>query len=172
MNMKVAFGCAIAVAMAGMARADYFIRWRVADSTPLESPLLAKVAVDSGSGYNAWLLESDANVTLEAFVDESTSMSGVAQGRGLAPDDGVEDAYANYNFRVELYGDGDVLQAISESMSYADLKSALNCVTWRAGMDPAPGVWEVSGFTAVPEPTSGLLLLLGAMLLGLKRKMA
>ena len=39
-------------------------------------------------------------------------------------------------------------------------------------LDASPTSWTVSGITAIPEPTSGLLLLLGVAGLALKRKRA
>ena len=71
------------------------------------------------------------------------------------------------SFFVELYN-GDKWVAESAKLTYADLVSQGSI--FKGGLQPANITPANFGSYAVPEPTSGLLFLIGGMLLGLKRK--
>ena len=80
---------------------------------------------------------------------------------------------ANYDqasFFIELYN-GDTFLAQSETQTYAQVKNSIF-----GGNPMSPIAAGTSGFAPasstynVPEPTSGLLFLVGGMLLGLKRR--
>ena len=81
--------------------------------------------------------------------------------------------YESYSFYVELanYNSGayDTV-ARSETVSYANLTpfmqpSALSQVAQAA-------VWHAANYSAAPEPTSALLVMMGVAFLGLKRRKA
>lgn len=74
--------------------------------------------------------------------------------------------YSSGSFLVELVKDS-VVAYQSESMSYAALAQYMSPM---AGMAPPSDTYGFSSFTAVPEPTSGLLLLLGVAGLALRRR--
>lgn len=80
---------------------------------------------------------------------------------------------AGYSFVVELgnYEDGSwTVATTSAAMTYSQLDEAHH-ITANAGMAlPGYTPWVATGYTAVPEPTSGLLMLLGSALLALRRK--
>ena len=75
-------------------------------------------------------------------------------------------------FFVELFNEGGSI-AKSEGISYANLKSYLDMNYSGSGVPKtATGAAVFSGYAAVPEPTSGLLMLLGIAGLALRRKRA
>ena len=83
--------------------------------------------------------------------------------------------YSEYSFAVELGAwDGSeesgkwILAALSETKTYDQLVTELQHVSEELRL-PTQGPWSPGGYAA-PEPTSGLLLLMGCALLGLKRR--
>ena len=80
--------------------------------------------------------------------------------------------YASYSFAVELgrWGGDDgnewLLAAVSSWEDFESIKEHVAEEVYYAGVSR----WMPSGFVAVPEPTSGLLMLLGGALLALRRK--
>ncbi|MCQ2391808.1 MAG: PEP-CTERM sorting domain-containing protein [Kiritimatiellae bacterium] len=78
-----------------------------------------------------------------------------------------------YSFVLELVNDEYEVQGTSTAFSYAQLQSQTGVV--QASIDSIGPLNYVSwnaGFVDIPEPTSGLMLLLGASLLALRRKQA
>ena len=73
-----------------------------------------------------------------------------------------------YGYMVEAYLDGEVFVGRSPIASYLDLVNAKHISTGWTAMSGDYLPWT----TAVPEPTSGLLFLLGLAGLALKRKKA
>ena len=73
--------------------------------------------------------------------------------------------YSASTFFVELYNED---QWLAKSAG-ASGSSLAQYITGSMSMTPPAGGW-VAGSYAVPEPTSGLLFLVGGMLLGLKRR--
>lgn len=71
------------------------------------------------------------------------------------------------SFYVELYN-GSSWVAESNPISYSDLLAAGSI--FKGGLTPASISPAAFGAYHVPEPTSGLLFLLGGVLLGLKRR--
>ena len=80
---------------------------------------------------------------------------------------GESDAWNGYEFFIELVmGDDDRVVATSEqTRPYSTLKQSI--ITSKGD---SPTIWKESSFSAVPEPTSGLLTLCGLALLALRRK--
>ena len=91
-------------------------------------------------------------------------------GSGVYADLGVYGA--NNRFFVELFNeDGRI--AFGPSVDYESLLNAKSIVPSVGGTgQDAPNAWAVSSFSTVPvpEPTSGLLTLLGVAALALRRK--
>lgn len=75
---------------------------------------------------------------------------------------------SSQSFFVELLN-GSTWTAQSEAKTYADLLAAGN-IFKSGSIAPATANAASFGSYAVPEPTSGLLFLVGGMLLGLKRR--
>ena len=74
--------------------------------------------------------------------------------------------YSSGSFIVELLQGDDIVYQ-SESLSYGSLVQYMSSMS---GMARPAETYAVTAFTAVPEPTSGLLLLLGVAGLALRRK--
>lgn len=84
----------------------------------------------------------------------------------------IGDNYAYYIEIVASSAQPYSLVAVSKQMTYAELVSA-NAVYENSELKtPSLAAWTGGSFSAAPEPTSGLLLLIGVGLLGLKRKRA
>ena len=83
-----------------------------------------------------------------------------------------------YSFVLELVTDDLAVQAASAPVSYGDLQTAGKIVSSSAFGSLTPldySTYNMSGMAGavdVPEPTSGLLMLLGASLLALRRRQA
>ena len=82
----------------------------------------------------------------------------------------LSSGYTTANFYIELYSSQSSNQPVGWSqqvVSYAELQSF---ITTQGMSVKSPDGRAAYRFTAVPEPTSGLMLLLGAAMLGLRRK--
>ena len=80
---------------------------------------------------------------------------------------GVADS--SYSYVVELFL-GDALVGQSEALLFSNAAAAGNIATaTSAGSLPGLAAWTPANFRPVPEPTSALLALLGAVALALRR---
>ena len=76
-------------------------------------------------------------------------------------------ASAEYSFAIEL-GNWTMI-ATSDAVSYTTLKTAGHIAEWD-GTDPsAPAVWNPTSYV-IPEPSGGMLVLVGFALLALRRR--
>lgn len=101
-----------------------------------------------------------ADIPKEAFADGEGMFAGL---------DRIQNIGDNYRFLIELYDDSGLL-AHGEGKSFVELSSSIGI-----SGKTEPGeltAWTGGSFKAVPEPTSGLMLLLGTALLALRRKRA
>lgn len=132
------------------AKADLVLYWQVADST--------------FNGTYAVLKGLDGS--------EATSLAGMAlNSSGLTTVESLILPFSDYStFIVELLDASGNTLAVSEQ-TYA--QSTLSSFIYDRGTSAQPPAspWQVSAFV-VPEPTSGLLILLGFAGLALKRKVA
>ena len=80
----------------------------------------------------------------------------------------------SYSFVVELgnWADGSWTGTAMESASatYSELQKMNAVATWHDTTPVYSQPWKPSGFTVVPEPNSGLMLLIGGALLALRRR--
>lgn len=178
-SLRNVLAAALTVCAAGMARADYFVSWRVdADAaTPFEFCYATMTA--TGGGETITLTETASVFGYDFFIaDEGaysiSSLSDVERGTGTQArfaKTGAPSEYSDYVFQVQLWGeDEDSPLAVSETKTFAQLQDDINCVNLSVDGKAGEGVWAVQGFNAVPEPTSGMLFLLGLASLALRRK--
>ena len=164
----IGFRSALAVALlvaATVVRADYFVKWEIQDSTPFEFSY-AKMAITGAAG-STFLLDQDGAFDRFYGDAESGLSKTLAETSGRFASEGASD----YSFQVYLYGEDDAMLARSETKGFAALgESGLRCINTSLNGLSGEGTWTVKGFTAVPEPTSGLLLLLGVAGLALRRR--
>lgn len=124
-----------------------------------------RVAVDTGvDGANGYVLLSDRPTG--GLVDSQNkwaiNLNGWNGGSSL---DGAM-------FFVELFNEGGDFMAQSAGISYANLGAYIEKNYAGTGIPSAATGAAVFGAYAVPEPTSGLLMLLGIAGLALRRKRA
>lgn len=81
------------------------------------------------------------------------------------------DAASSWSFYVELYNSANTAVRKSQTMSYSDLR---DYIAQSIDMSNLADIkrWSGGTYTAVPEPTSALLLALGTALMALRRKRA
>ena len=143
----------------GVAQADY-IYWMVGDNATDASTAGQGQVTSSGETFtfDTAKLFVEGNATAIDSVDWETIS---AFGYNMVD---ISSYASTASFYVELYlSDTAVAKsaATSSIVRIADRQ-----------MQPPSGsyITTISGFQAVPEPTSGLLFLVGGMLLGLRRK--
>ena len=140
-------------------------------------------AIVANADYLYWMVDTDGMDTkyqnFTTVVLKSTTTSENLQSRTLnyetAADYYDNRYYYTYSgtldnsasYFVELYN-GDTWLAESGKLTYTQLFN--NGSIFTGGLQPANITPANFGSYAVPEPTSGLLFLIGGMLLGLKRR--
>lgn len=124
-----------------------------------------RVAVDTGvdgaDGY-VWLSNRPDGELVDSQNKWAINLSGWKGGSSL---DGAM-------FFVELFNEGGDFMAQSAGISYADLGAYIEQNYVGSRIPSAATGAAVFGQYAVPEPTSGLLMLLGIAGLALRRKRA
>ena len=128
--------------------------------------------IDPMSGANSVANNYLVNGTTIGNSSIGSAVGTMPAGVSVAAAITGEDGYAYY---IELVnydfdsGTVNYVHARSDAVSYANLNSSITdslSITTIANVTP----WHGGGYSAVPEPTSGLMLLLGAAMLGLRRR--
>ena len=172
--MKKVLMFAMILGAASVFAADSYLYWLPPDETMgLNGNYTAKVIANTG----AWAWNGDgtggAGTYLNLYNGVGTDLSGTAAtiALGTGADNGTffADAagMAGKTFYIELWNDGGTLVGISEGLAYSS--AGLGAL---AGMGTPGTLWQGMNFSAapIPEPNSGLLMLIGCALLGLRRK--
>lgn len=160
--------------------ADSYLYWLVPDQvTPtggsaLNGDYTAKVIANTGAW--AWNTEGDGGagtyLNLYNGVGEALGGTTATVAFGAEADNGTFFANAlgsmgdSYTYYIELWNDS-TLVAISDGLTYS--AAGLGAL---AGLGTPGTLWQGMNFAAapIPEPNSGLLMLIGCALLGLRRK--
>ena len=135
------------------------------------------------TGYTAYLFTADTwegakvSATLFNSAADSAALTYTSLGNGAASQwatgtqTWTDNAAASGNYYIVL-SDGKKYVASSalEATAYASEQESHTAASWMIAANQTP--LAQSDFKAVPEPTSGLLLLLGMAGLALKRKRA
>lgn len=186
---KVLFGLAVAMA-ASFAHASY-LYWQITDAGLKDGTFNSNtitgyrvVALDSAYNYTPGVAEGHSALTTYYVNDAGTDWAtGETVGKGVAISG---NAYANlnptvdattydyttgYTYYIEVMGYNNTVIGVSEGLAYNDAVSQGRLVNDLSSMAASVKAWT-GGSYAAPEPTSGLLLLVGGALLALRRRRA
>ena len=178
--------------MAAMAAQASYLYWQVDTSSSEVGQSLAQALVDYNTkwdpqGKQADVTLGDISGARLVRVDKTTSGSTPVVLDSMPTADfnpnikhGVEiDASfidsANYAYYIEIVANSAQpysLVAVSQQLTYAQLATQGAVYENSELKTPSLVAWTGGSFSAAPEPTSGLLLMIGVGLLGLKRKRA
>lgn len=163
--MKKAFlAMAILGAMAASA-ADSYLYWMVGDDAPSYSYARVRDLADSSeSGYLTLYDSGYQALSGGTKADKTTITEAQEWGDSLLA--GLLSTDLTKSYIVELYNERGNFVAQSSAIT----GSALANYIASGSMAPAMGgAWAASSF-AIPEPSSGLLMLVGCAVLGLRRR--
>lgn len=134
--------------------------------------------IDDGEG--GFFLDEGSGMFGVAFGDSGSGYWGAGVPAGnISPSGSYADGTPEYSFIVEL---GSVLWdaatetaswttvAASDPALYSDLDGGNFIDAYSSMSAPSHGVWSPRQFTAVPEPSCGVLALLGLALVALRRR--
>lgn len=149
---------------------DMYLYWMISDSVNFADASGQSATVDL-KDYKVRLADQTGSYlnlydSAQDTTGQESYQASLVQGWDIVA--GVGNYGVGDSFIVELFNDESGTAYKSESMTYSSLLSYMSPMQ---GMTtPAGDPFAVSSFTAVPEPTSGLLLLLGVAGLALRRK--
>ena len=143
-------------------------------------------AISANAEYLYWSVGDTVSMNGQTYT-AGTDFTGVALYKSYGNDDSFITSYTKvpgtyqtdigptgngYSYYIELLSYGEDYTSTSvakgESFTYAELQNAMY-----SGVFDAPAmtaVWTGTAVVTTPETTSGLLLLMGFAMLGLKRK--
>lgn len=152
----------VAFAAVGLAKAD-LLYWMV-DANPYGIQY-SYASVYTMDGENKVYLQNYAPNSNESgdVVVKDSIVAAVVNGSGIS----------TQSFYFELYNEALETVAWTENpISGSTLGAFIAAEEFNSNWSSINGAYSLKGVDFVPEPTSGLLLLLGATMLGLKRKRA
>ena len=169
--LALAFSCAV---LALSAEGDKYLYWMVEDSNIQfdYARVAATKKVDNvvvGVTYlNIYPPATDEAGNIYQYAEQPAKLGsdGYATDKTYGLLAGSTD-WSSYSFVIELLNEDYDVKATGGESRYSDLLKYMIS----SPLDQ-PEAWTVSSFTPspVPEPTSGLLMLLGAAVLALRRK--
>ncbi len=146
---------------------DSYLYWMIGDTSPYTESnyTTVRVAAEDGSGNVTYLdLYGPSGDDLELTSLTSEQINSLkSEGQALYAKLASGTSYSS--FFIELLN-GDSLVAQSETLSYS--QAVAQYITTANSMSLAT-MWAATSF-AIPEPNSGLLMLVGIAALGLRRR--
>lgn len=175
----------VGVISAAFAANASYLYWQVSEGAYTESYDSARLIFTDGIINNWGEYSAKVNSGVITADGEYHAYSPAQEKVGISSDVayvaniGSLTSGSSYSYWIELYNNNTrvALSDIGYINSYTGSESttpfvyadASNLTTSLSEVATA-AVWHSGGYRAVPEPTSGLMLLLGAAMLGLKRK--
>ena len=164
------FLSAMLVSGALMASADdSYLYWMIGDTSPYAESAYdtVRVAAEDSSGKISYLTlygpGGDDLKTTTVSSDEINKLKSDGQALYAKLISGTSFS----SFVIELLNDSNKLVAQSATLSYTD--ALANYYITTANSMTLPAMWAATSF-AIPEPNSGLLMLVGMAVLGLRRR--
>lgn len=155
---------------------------RAEDSNYLYWQVLAdNVAADVGTYNTAYFYALSGDGTVERtpiglaeWSNDQTAGARTDSAREGVPNfSGYENGYSGFLFELAYWdGTSDKVVGSSETYTFAQLAQYMTSFTPGTSGIPTQNVFAPSFAAAVPEPTSGLLMLLGVAGLALRRRRA
>jgi len=169
---KLLFCLSLGAVLTGLSD-DSYLYWMVGDDVSLTYDAVKVAAVGSSWGVNYLTLATENFAELGETVSKTQIDAANDWDAGFLANLG---AYASdaYTFYVELWNDNSAVAFTTAGMSWETAQAYLAS---RNAMTPgSTSSWSTpaSGFTAgaIPEPTSGILMLFGFAALALRRRCA
>ena len=167
------------IAISAMSSNASYLYWQVSSDIEESSQTwdgvgydLARITYTTGSAMNEYQPYETAGITIYDAQGTVTSYNG-----GTGPFVASGEFQTGYSYYIELYN-GSQLVSRSAGITGKELSdgnylyNSTAEVTSILNPSPSVNIWHAAGagYTAVPEPTSAMLMLFGAAFLGLKRK--
>ncbi len=175
----------VGVISAAFAANASYLYWQVSEGAYTETYNSARLIftegkIDNWGEYSAKVNDGviTADGTYHGYSSSKDTVK-VASDVAYVANIGDLDKDMSYSYWVELYNNNTrvALSDIGHINSYSGSESNTDYVyanaaglTTSLSEVAAAAVWHSGGYTAVPEPTSAVLMLFGAAFLGLKRK--
>ena len=173
--------CAVALSMGAFA--DSYLYWMLDESSELSWTGSDKTTTISAPTYNQVafaVVDSSGNKVSDSYLSlynlngtAQTSPASVTAASGAALFANLGNyASSSYSYYIELLNDSSVVGRSSESLSYSAASKYIQSAIGGTSQMSAQA-WAPTSFTAtaaIPEPTSGLLMLVGLAGLALRRK--
>lgn len=165
-----------AIVLCAIASQASYLVWQVgsditADADGSSEPL-------SYNNANIYAVDgSGKHYLLTSYLQDGTSAGTDIAAPMAAPLYAQIDSYSGngYSYYIELSnysqgGNNSYVASTVAPVSYTELTGSMTTSLPTAGSLANISVWHGGSYTAAPEPTSAILMLFGAAMLGLKRK--